>query len=98
MHIARPAIPRLTKKPIISSKFHPRSDNPLSRETSPPPPATTPTLRSTPLAAATMSLLTNIIGFSIFGFAARVGQLGIQKRGLFESASPCCLCRTRFID
>ncbi|EIW57605.1 uncharacterized protein TRAVEDRAFT_48639 [Trametes versicolor FP-101664 SS1] len=32
-----------------------------------------------------MSLLTNIIGFSIFGFAARVGQLGIQKRGLFEN-------------
>lgn len=35
-----------------------------------------------------MSLLANIVGFSLFGFAARVGQLGIQKRPIFESASP----------
>ncbi|KAH9846658.1 hypothetical protein C2E23DRAFT_743485 [Lenzites betulinus] len=32
-----------------------------------------------------MSLLTNIVGFSLFGLAARVGQLGIQKRGFFEN-------------
>ena len=34
-----------------------------------------------------MSLLANIVGFSLFGLAARVGQLGIQKRPIFESAS-----------
>ncbi|RDX57224.1 hypothetical protein OH76DRAFT_1424918 [Lentinus brumalis] len=32
-----------------------------------------------------MSLLSNIVGFSLFGLAARVGQLGIQKRPLFEN-------------
>lgn len=32
-----------------------------------------------------MSKLANIIGFSLFGLAARFGQLGIQKRNLFES-------------
>ncbi|KAI0787609.1 hypothetical protein C8Q74DRAFT_1366452 [Fomes fomentarius] len=32
-----------------------------------------------------MSLLANIVGFSIVGFAARVGQLGIQKRPIFEN-------------
>ena len=35
----------------------------------------------------TMSLLANIVGFSLFGLAARVGQLGIQKRNLFDSKS-----------
>ncbi|KAF8802465.1 hypothetical protein BYT27DRAFT_7196657 [Phlegmacium glaucopus] len=30
-----------------------------------------------------MSLLANIIGFSLVGLAARIGQLGIQKRNLF---------------
>ncbi|KII85221.1 hypothetical protein PLICRDRAFT_116875 [Plicaturopsis crispa FD-325 SS-3] len=29
-----------------------------------------------------MSLLANILGFSIFGLAARLGQLGIQRRPL----------------
>ncbi|KAJ3479526.1 hypothetical protein NLI96_g8993 [Meripilus lineatus] len=32
-----------------------------------------------------MSLLSNIVGFSLFGLAARFGQLGIQKRNLFEN-------------
>lgn len=32
-----------------------------------------------------MSLLANVIGFSAFGFGARVFQLGLQKRGLWES-------------
>ncbi|KAK7050873.1 hypothetical protein VNI00_004985 [Paramarasmius palmivorus] len=32
-----------------------------------------------------MSKLANIIGFSIFGLAARFGQLGIQKRNIFEN-------------
>lgn len=35
---------------------------------------------------AKMSLLSNIVGFSLFGLAARFGQLGIQKRNLFDSA------------
>ncbi|KAF9565411.1 hypothetical protein CPC08DRAFT_622292, partial [Agrocybe pediades] len=32
-----------------------------------------------------MSLLANIIGFSFVGFAARVGQLSIQKRNLYSN-------------
>ncbi|KAJ4477300.1 hypothetical protein J3R30DRAFT_3291006 [Lentinula aciculospora] len=32
-----------------------------------------------------MSMLANILGFSLFGLAARFGQLGIQKRNLFEN-------------
>ncbi|KDQ59311.1 hypothetical protein JAAARDRAFT_206228 [Jaapia argillacea MUCL 33604] len=32
-----------------------------------------------------MSLLANIAGFSIFGLAARLGQLGIQKRPLLSN-------------
>ncbi|KAI0359811.1 hypothetical protein OH77DRAFT_1394926 [Trametes cingulata] len=32
-----------------------------------------------------MSLLANIVGFSLFGLAARVGQLGIQKRNILEN-------------
>lgn len=32
-----------------------------------------------------MPLLSNILGFSLFGLATRFGQLGIQKRNLFES-------------
>ncbi|KAF9267882.1 hypothetical protein L218DRAFT_919675 [Marasmius fiardii PR-910] len=32
-----------------------------------------------------MSMLANIVGFSLFGLAARVGQLGIQKRNLFDN-------------
>jgi hypothetical protein len=32
-----------------------------------------------------MSLLANILGFSAFGLAARMGQLGIQKRNLLEN-------------
>ncbi|KAK0469699.1 uncharacterized protein EV420DRAFT_57844 [Desarmillaria tabescens] len=34
-----------------------------------------------------MSLFANVLGFSLFGLAARLGQLGIQKRNLFDSAS-----------
>jgi hypothetical protein len=30
-----------------------------------------------------MSLLANIVGFSLVGLAARFGQLGIQKQNLF---------------
>lgn len=40
-----------------------------------------------------MSMLANIVGFSLFGLAARVGQLGIQKRNLFDSAHHDCLLR-----
>lgn len=32
-----------------------------------------------------MSLLANIVGFSLVGLAARIGQLGIQKQNLFMS-------------
>jgi len=32
-----------------------------------------------------MSLLANILGFSAFGLAARIGQLGIQKRNILEN-------------
>ncbi|KAF8628037.1 hypothetical protein AX15_004152 [Amanita polypyramis BW_CC] len=32
-----------------------------------------------------MSLLANILGFSVFGLAARMGQLGIQKRNLLDN-------------
>ncbi|GLB40368.1 hypothetical protein LshimejAT787_0802390 [Lyophyllum shimeji] len=32
-----------------------------------------------------MALLANILGFSAFGLAARVGQLGIQKRNILEN-------------
>jgi hypothetical protein len=38
-----------------------------------------------------MALLSSILGFSLFGLGARIGQLGIQKRNILESASssPC---------
>lgn len=32
-----------------------------------------------------MSMLANIVGFSLVGLAARIGQLGIQKRNIFDS-------------
>jgi len=32
-----------------------------------------------------MSLLANIVGFSLFGLAGRFGQLGIQKRPLMQN-------------
>jgi len=32
-----------------------------------------------------MALLSSILGFSLFGLGARVGQLGIQKRNLLEN-------------
>ncbi|TFK75184.1 hypothetical protein BDN72DRAFT_751418, partial [Pluteus cervinus] len=32
-----------------------------------------------------MSLLANVLGFSLFGLAARFGQLGIQKRNLMDN-------------
>ncbi len=35
-----------------------------------------------------MALLSSILGFSLFGLGARIGQLGIQKRNLLDSAHP----------
>ncbi|KAI0300906.1 hypothetical protein BC826DRAFT_991243 [Russula brevipes] len=32
-----------------------------------------------------MALLSSILGFSLFGLGARMGQLGIQKRNLLEN-------------
>ncbi|TFY78054.1 hypothetical protein EWM64_g5958 [Hericium alpestre] len=32
-----------------------------------------------------MPLLSNVLGFSLFGLAARIGQLGIQKRNIFDN-------------
>ncbi|KAI0280792.1 hypothetical protein BGY98DRAFT_961876 [Russula aff. rugulosa BPL654] len=32
-----------------------------------------------------MALLSSILGFSLFGLSARIGQLGIQKRNLLEN-------------
>ncbi|KAI1796873.1 hypothetical protein LXA43DRAFT_1089408 [Ganoderma leucocontextum] len=32
-----------------------------------------------------MSLFANIVGFSLFGLAARMGQLGIQKRPILDN-------------
>ncbi|KAF9468013.1 hypothetical protein BDZ94DRAFT_1209661 [Collybia nuda] len=32
-----------------------------------------------------MSLFANVVGFSLFGLAARFGQLGIQRRNLFDN-------------
>ncbi|KAI0001411.1 hypothetical protein BJV74DRAFT_718977, partial [Russula compacta] len=32
-----------------------------------------------------MALLSSILGFSLFGLGARLGQLGIQKRNLLEN-------------
>jgi hypothetical protein len=32
-----------------------------------------------------MPLLTNIVGFSLFGLLSRFGQLGIQKRSLVDN-------------
>ncbi|KAF5391488.1 hypothetical protein D9757_002431 [Collybiopsis confluens] len=32
-----------------------------------------------------MTLFANVLGFSLFGLAARFGQLGIQKRNLFDN-------------
>ena len=40
----------------------------------------------TPNRSAPMALLSSILGFSLFGLGARIGQLGIQKRNLLESA------------
>ena len=34
-----------------------------------------------------MALLSSILGFSLFGLGARMGQLGIQKRNLLDSTS-----------
>jgi hypothetical protein len=34
-----------------------------------------------------MPMLSSILGFSLFGLSARIGQLGIQKRNLLESMS-----------
>ncbi|GBE87966.1 hypothetical protein BKA93DRAFT_827499 [Sparassis latifolia] len=32
-----------------------------------------------------MSLLSNVVGFSLIGLLARFGQLGIQKRNIFSN-------------
>ncbi|KIM80493.1 hypothetical protein PILCRDRAFT_822591 [Piloderma croceum F 1598] len=32
-----------------------------------------------------MSMLANVVGFSLFGLAARMGQLGIQRRNPMEN-------------
>ncbi|EPQ52886.1 hypothetical protein GLOTRDRAFT_101127 [Gloeophyllum trabeum ATCC 11539] len=32
-----------------------------------------------------MTVLTSVLGFSLFGLAARMGQLGIQKRNLMSN-------------
>ena len=42
-----------------------------------------------------MALLSSILGFSLFGLGARIGQLGIQKRNLLESAFPTPLTRLK---
>ena len=36
-----------------------------------------------------MSLFANVLGFSLFGLASRMGQLAIQKRNPLDSASHC---------
>lgn len=33
-----------------------------------------------------MAMFSTVFGFSIFGLLSRFGQLGIQKRNLFDSA------------
>ena len=38
-------------------------------------------------ASLSLAMFSTIVGFSLFGLAARVGQLGIQKRNLFDSES-----------
>ncbi|KAK7690686.1 hypothetical protein QCA50_005785 [Cerrena zonata] len=43
-----------------------------------------------------MSLLSNIVGFSLFGLAARFGQLGIQKRNLFDNMGGHALSMAAF--
>ncbi|OSD06631.1 hypothetical protein PYCCODRAFT_1431647 [Trametes coccinea BRFM310] len=43
-----------------------------------------------------MSLLTNIVGFSLFGLAARVGQLGIQRRNILENPAGHALAMAGF--
>jgi hypothetical protein len=46
-----------------------------------------PSVRVTPNYSTSMALLSSILGFSLFGLSARMGQLGIQKRNLLESTS-----------
>ncbi|KAI9066226.1 hypothetical protein FKP32DRAFT_1540842, partial [Trametes sanguinea] len=43
-----------------------------------------------------MSLLTNIVGFSLFGLAARVGQLGIQRRNILENPAGHAIAMASF--
>jgi len=43
-----------------------------------------------------MSMFTNIIGFSLFGLAARMGQLGIQKRNPMENLTGHIIAMTVF--
>ncbi|KAF8740962.1 hypothetical protein AX14_006439 [Amanita brunnescens Koide BX004] len=42
-------------------------------------------LRELPTLQSNMSLLANILGFSAFGLAVRMGQLGIQRRNLLDN-------------
>jgi len=41
-------------------------------------------------------MLANIIGFSLFGLAARLGQLGIQKRPLLDNLKGHAIIMTLF--
>ena len=43
-----------------------------------------------------MSLLANVVGFSLVGLAARFGQLGIQKQNLFMSSYLFCILSVDF--
>ncbi|KAF5327496.1 hypothetical protein D9619_004426 [Psilocybe cf. subviscida] len=57
--------------------------SPLLKTISPPPPPSSsnpPTYRF--ISSPPMALLSYIVGYSMVGFAARVGQLGIQGRNL----------------
>ena len=59
---------------------------PLFTHTGPDPLTTSP--KSPKTNPTPMALLSSILGFSLFGLGARIGQLGIQKRNLFDSAFP----------
>ncbi|KAH9940965.1 hypothetical protein B0H21DRAFT_697285 [Amylocystis lapponica] len=43
-----------------------------------------------------MSVLSSVVGFSLFGLLARFGQLGIQKRNLFDNMGGHALAMLTF--
>ncbi|KAI0264405.1 hypothetical protein BC834DRAFT_882911 [Gloeopeniophorella convolvens] len=43
-----------------------------------------------------MALLSSILGFSLFGLGARLGQLGIQKRNLLDNPGAHALSMLAF--